>query len=652
MKVTKPSFFVIERPDGATRRCVRLVSSLPSVLKTWGPATRISPIYAVDGTRRNSPLDFLFPGQQTLLMVGPVHPDQFLMACGNPKMMWLGLGLYNLLVIPVSGKQLLGMLAWAKEKSIATEVWTIKDGSIIRPSIAANATPKANDWRDEIASLADLSLPAEICDAIAEYCPLAGSTLSRSRQHLSKFNISNDLRDVNDLVADLLDGLSNKVNAPDGPSTAAYQALGELLTLNAGLSRFASQTFAGISPVQETECHFWSHSALGIGVASLALLRLRRFLETTLGAARLPARIAGLALIRNDIPDLCRLKSTDRFWLADHLNTAHTVESTEEALVPVLTYYSSRDGYRSTSTTLSAPLAAVSACNSMQWSLLTTTHELSHIIVRSVLAEFFPDLDEPKQLQDALALFARKKPAVNLLEEIRRYLLLAVVGMDAIATARNGSLDVDEDKLLGLLDHWHHEVEEILVHTFDFMYFYGRDTDKYVNGIWASWGTIPNVANRVPDYVVRTICAVLSSHLLKGKEAEETAKDQVLRALTSLKDSKIGGPYIKRAIQYIQEHWVDEIQPQVFARKPLVRITVGFLFSQSIATALRSEAAISGDATKNREGYTLKVDRFEFKQIRNPLRFVEFFTTSTTPSALTSMWMMYVLAFCVDANAN
>ena len=205
--------------------------------------------------------------------------------------------------------------------------------------------------------------------------------------------------------------------------------------------------------------------------------------------------------------------------------------------------------------------------------------------------------------------------------------------------------EIDRDVLRKLIEQWQREVEEILVHVFDFLYFYGKDVEKYVNGIWASWGTIPNVNTRIPDYVIRTISAVLANHL-RRRGGEEVARDLVVKALSQLQRTDLGGDYVGAALDYIRDHWQDEIRDRVLARKGLVKIAQTFFFSDEVATAVRGEPEIRGGATE-KEGYALRMGQLDLNLIRNPLRFLELYSVSTQPSALESLWIYYVLAFCV-----
>lgn len=223
--------------------------------------------------------------------------------------------------------------------------------------------------------LAKKTLPNELREAISEYCPLVLSTLNRAGQFPAPF--VSDLELVHDHVERTVASLSH---APHG-EPSAYQVLGQIITINAALARFSSQTFAGTSPIRQTECHFWSNSLLGIGVATLGLWKLNRFLEAKLGTKRLAARILSFQSVTENIPKLSKLPITDDIWTTDHLKSAPGADQTTDppALIPLLTYFSGREGFNSTETTISAPLASVSACNSLRWSLLTLTHEISHI---------------------------------------------------------------------------------------------------------------------------------------------------------------------------------------------------------------------------------------------------------------------------------
>lgn len=634
----REAFLVLQLSDcsNATNgHKIKVVPSADRVIAKWTASTRVSPVFCVEELgKKYSPSTCLFPGKGYLVFVGPVHPDTILARRPQRGFLWLTLGLFNAVVSVSSRTDLRNLLKWCKKENHPFDAWRI-DGGIAHHFRSWSVDSQATEWRKGLSSLSNAQFAGELKESIQEYCPLMASTLARSVA--LPMQVRNELHQISDEY----DKLLREFKERDSEVDSRYQALGQVLTFNAGLSRFSSQTFAGTSPIAQTECHFWQHSFLGIGVATLAFRKLRQFLGATLGSARIPQRFAKFEGLPNDVPDfkdLLRNPTVDYF--------ASVTPDEDEPIIPTLTYFSGRDGYHSTETTISAPLAAVSSCNSRRWSLLTVTHEIAHMVIRAVLSEILPDLHNESSLSTCLELLDVDEPTQNLLAEIRRQLLFTMLKMDEAVAGRTGTVDLDTEKLRDLIQRWRQDVDEIMTHVFDFIYCYGSNAERYVGGIWASWGTVPNVSSRVRDYVVRTICAVLSGDLRRGKIAEETAKTKVLRCLTDLQDHNQGGRYINEAIEHIENCWETEIKERVKARRTLVKIVRCFLFSQTVATAVRAEPEIKGGESET-QGYALRTKRIDSQQIRNPLRFIESYTKHSSPSVIESVWMLYVLAFCV-----
>jgi hypothetical protein len=638
MKLGKQLYLVHERA-GQSQHRIRIVPELKDALVDWTSSTRVSPVFVVSVPSGTQNRDHEFRGANTLLFVGPVHPEEIITACASPpSRMWVGFGLLNVIVETNSKANSTALLKFARNRGLAIECWRLK-GNIVQ-TVSGSDSAQVGDIGARLGRLSAKSAIPEVREALHEYCPLMASSIARSGP------LPRGIHDNLVRTQEYIEGAVKQAAATE--KLTPYRLLGQLLMVNAGLSRFSSQTFAGTVPISETECHFWTHSLLGIGVPSIGLWKITDFLEKTLGRAQLPERFATLGEITANIPDLCTLDVNDPFWTADHLGRAKLGRAknngTDELFVPLLAYFSARDGFRSTSTTISAPLASVASCNSPRWSLLTLTHEVSHILVRAMLASLYPDFEDAQALESTLELLELQQGR-TLLDEIRRYFFISILMIDKVHANGKGRRDLNAEELTKLLGHWHREIEETFVHVFDFLYFYGKDVSKYINGIWASWGTIPNITTRVPDYVIRTISAVLANHLRRPK-GEEAARELVVHALTELQQSGAGGSYVDVALTYISEHWADEIKPRVNARRSLVKIAQTFFFSESIATLVRREPEISGGATE-KEGYTLRQGHLDLRTIRNPLRFLELYSISVQPSPAESLWIYYVLSFCV-----
>jgi hypothetical protein len=635
------SFLTLERAAGLSSHVVDIQPTLKPIFRNWAASTRVSPIFGIQGfgTASNSKVNF--GGTTHLTFLGPLHPEKISDCYQKGWKVWLSLGLLNCLVLTQKDQDKKTLLRWARKEDLVYETWTIQDGRVVRAEVSRDLRAQSNEWRKNIAKLYDAQIVPELAQAVKDYCPIMATALARSEQLPQ--DLFSELNEVNQFVVDTLEDYEH-----ESEGGSPYPTLGQLLTIHAGLTRFTSQTFAGVPRIFETECHLRGHSVLGIGVASMGLTHLCEFIQSTLGSARLPERFSALSAVTTDVPDLCELKIREAFWTQDHLGTIQLGPESPMPRIPLLSYFSARDGFKSTLTTISAPLSTISSCNSMRWSLLTITHELSHVVVRSILSEVYPDLESEGAIKDALALLEKGRKGSNLLEEIRRLLLITIVSIDNVSANRSDDLEIDAETLVVLLEQWYREVQEILVHVFDFLYFYGGEINKYIEGIWVSWGTIPNIKNRIREYVVRTICTALVNHLERAK-AEEVSRDQVVLSLETLRADGIGGIYVERALEYIGQHWEDEILPRVLARKDLVKIVRAFLFSEVIATDVRKETrGLGGGEPPEKEGYKLRSGYLDLKEIRNPFHFLELFTKSKHPSVVESAWMLYVLAFYIN----
>lgn len=636
----KQAFLLLSRPDRAGDYTVRLAGALSGAVSGWRASTRMSPIY-IPRLRADDELpteDFV--GAHVLLFVGPTHPGAITDRLPAGCEAWLTLGAFNVLVHAPSDRAA-ELDAWAQTGGLRYECWTIRDGA--RIGVSYSTAPAAIDPSlQAVVHLANAPRPAVLDDSVKEFTPLIASALTRANDVYPAV--------VDTLVSlcafareDLRDAQRNEATEEDH-----YALLGQMTMVNAALSRFTSQAFSGATPLTDTESHFWTHSLLGTGVANIALWRFCNFIFARVGEARLPQRLEALADHRIDVDGrLENLAERADWWERDDLGRLTLPpDEASRPLSPIITCFSGRDGYKSTLQTLSAPLAVIGACNSLRWTLLTLTHEVSHIIVRGAMGVLYPRLTAD-QITEASDLLEREPD--TMLDAARRYLLLGVLAMHQVDQG-NAPVDTTARAMPAILNRWQREVEELMVHVFDFLYFYGGDPEKYVRGIWLSWSVIPNIGHRIPEYVLRSLCAVVSLHLRRGTEVETTARDQVRAALVGLQRDGHASQYVNEALGYLEDHWED-LRMRLFARRLLIRIVRKYLYSPTIAATLREESEIGGGAA-GRDGYSLRVGEFDETPVANPLRFVETYTQAANPSVLHSMWMLTTLAFNLPTQSN
>jgi hypothetical protein len=264
MKIVEhENFLFIKDSVDPGKYSVKILSSQHDAIEQWTSCTRISPIYRIEGYANSSITSFNFPGQKYILFLGPVHPERILHCCNTKHKVWITMGLFNLVIVPPNKRQLNKLVETARNGKVPVEYGMLKDG-IIEDVYFEGAKGSSPFSLRPATELSKTSFPDELGETIREYCPLIASTLSRSKSLPADMAV--ELENISNFLADIFTDFSR-------PPTVevTYRHLSELLTINAALSRFSSQTFAGTSPILNTECHFWSNSLLGIGVATLLL---------------------------------------------------------------------------------------------------------------------------------------------------------------------------------------------------------------------------------------------------------------------------------------------------------------------------------------------------------------------------------------------
>jgi len=422
-----------------------------------------------------------------------------------------------------------------------------------------------------------------------------------------------------------------------------YDLFGLISVLNAGLSKFSSQTFSGISPIMQTECHVWSHSLVGIGIANLAVFHFRQFLQSTIGNTRIP-QLFELFKEIIDFPDLCSLGIHDPFWYEDHLRKLEEDSKLSDKiaeiktipLVPLVTFFSRVDGFKSHHNTLSLPLESIYACNTPEWSLLTTTHEITHTFVNAILAILYPDLDNEADVSHCWELTSPVYPK-NFLDMIRKYFFLGVIDLEICAQDKVGQdfVIASASSFKELLEKWKREVEEIMVDTFDFLYFYNEVESDYITQIWTSWSVIPHIKNRVPEYVKRTLCALMTKNLNRGAISEKITRDKFVEILTEINKKNPEEQYIQNALTYIKENWDTKILPNLLASKTFVKIVHSFLYSEKLASVFSKETWL----------LELNDSKITDIPITNPLMFISRFSKTSKPSMAKSLWIYHNIVF-------
>lgn len=635
---TRESFLVVSaaEPTGyPAQHSIAIFTSLDTVLHQWKPATRLSPIFGIRRFGTAIPRPDEFKGASTIVFLGPTHPARLLDLEKCIDKAWVTLGSFNILIRLKSARHRSSVVKYCCREHIPFEIWALRNGWV-KDVTCSPRYGGSNEWQREIAESTPENVAAVFGEALNEYGPLMASSMSRCEKVIP--GLFDDLRLANRLTLEMI-----KSSNSDADN---YDQLSALITMNASLSRFSSQAFSGTSPIFETECHFWIHSLLGIGTANIALHRIRDFVTRTIGKYHIPIRVekyseltySGTSIL--DDPDARNVDYLDKVTL--------TAAEQSDPLFPLITYWSGRDNFKSGVNSLSAPLACLFSCSSLSWSLATLTHELTHSIIRGVLGVISFDLDDPDEAALPAKLYEAREALPNVLLDMRRAFICCVMQLEeadllAAEVESQGEFDVRE-----ILRHWRTEVEELLVHVFDFLYFYGGDWERYVPGIWLSWCAVPNLGDRIREYVLRTLTALMARNMdLSGDEAANAARIDMLHLLKmqlpQMKKRNATTEYIVKAIALLEGDW-DTLNMLAIARYDIARLVRAFLYSETLGSTMQRELGLDVSRRK-REGYKFKVRGISAIPLRSPLKFIEAYTTNKRPSLPDSIWMLMTIAY-------
>ncbi|SFQ70778.1 hypothetical protein SAMN05216567_12846 [Variovorax sp. OK605] len=609
----------VARTDDLSGHTVKLFKSVDAALQNWGASTRSSPIFALNKSKfpdlRNLNCSFCF--------IGPLYPGR--LPPGLPA--FLTFGIYNLLLLATNHEEevRLNTFLVSLDKTVGWEGWKVSNGSIML--VVPGPRQDTNDGPLDSGPI--LGLPEGLESVAQEYRTLVAATRAKGQASLAG---------VDEEIATFDFGFRKTLENPKWRGVAKAQWL---VNVNAALSRFSSQTFAGTSPILGTECHYWTHSLLGIGMAAQALLSIRRQVQGTAATADFRGRLLAL---KNKPPNSVRLERlaiSDGFWQIHHLPDASA--RADGKRMPLIVCFSGRDGFKSTTHTLSVPLEVITAANTVGWTLRTVTHELSHVFVDGLISSILPAFDNSSELNRIMQLIAGNAEPANSYEQLQAYFCFAlclVVTEDDNDIELNGS-----DSLLSVIEDSYGEASEVLTHVFDFLYFYQRDPKTYISAIWGSWDVIPNINDRINEYITRTLCAILIEHLTIAQPFD-SAIAQLLQELTSLRSHFPDGPYIGVAIDRLTKN-KEFFKKRLQHLSHLVRISFSYFYSPEVAAQLaRASRGTRSEPKLFQPG----------SQIDNPLRFIYDHsgssTLTNTPDGRRSAWIMAQLAFSEGNHAN
>ena len=718
MKVLKKQYYICvdSRPDlGVESFSVRISPNLKSMLREWGPTTRISPIWQlrpkildkelVTKKPEARPTSIWFLHGRCADFIRD-HFSQEQLASLYHEAMWLSIGTHTIILICHDPELDIDIRNICHDNKVSFERWNLQErdakgvlwGNSIEYHIHEDYFSSKTLPNLDLATcaLSQTAMAPDNALGFMQFELYALLAVTEGRSHGAFSVLSEDAIKVEALAHEVVNGdISDIIEDTYNPETSPDEELASrpdiLLTLNAGLSRMSSQAFSGSSPILRTECHFWPHSLLGTGVANLALRNVTAFLTLITAKTSYDQRLFVLENEYFDInkfsikkPDVqfpdfaCIEKESAR--LANNLDNIpknkieELNESIGEAITPI-TYFSGRDGFMNGALTTSAPLPSVAGCNSYQWNLGTITHEISHRIlgghifevVESFLDEMFELQEEGKTGVSAINAYFQSAPtsyrhyASKVLGRV--LMLYNCLGYDEVDM--KGAMDRPFDFFLKADESYTSNLEELLVHIFDFYHFYNTKSEIYCNFVWLSWAVLPSIDEKLQEYVIRTLVALGVKYIDRGDWKVLAIAD--FQSALEEEPLKTGlNRRIRDGINEIisNEEQKFEIDQFLDMSEPLlILFHIYFKSDELRLAAARDPYGNPQKRVVERKGrkesrdyhYRFPSDTFVSEspsvgrpKFSNPLLFLRDYSREETPNAAESAWLLHMLAFNLD----
>jgi hypothetical protein len=530
----------------------------------------------------------------------------------------------------------------------AVEVWPFNANCV--PSGAIRTLVYASDPTDFFPTpVSATGLPDAIADQITQFNLSIQLFWSRAALYAPEFQelagwLSTHASDVAD---------SLRSASPTAVFTPSHNAqLTSLVEINECLSILISQCVGVVSPILDSSFYpVGEYSLLGIGSVVRSVWRFYEHIHSAFGAENHLDALSSLAESR------ATFDADESFWTTDFSTwddpqvsiNAHLPQPESPSRYHIV-YLGARSGFHQTMNTISVSWQCVQRAATPEWTILTFTHEFLHAHVRELLDGVLLPPDAAGTT-DLIARFNGREDE-TFGDCARRLLVHALIRLayadellDIAHAPRsqdevNGPsvsdwYEVTEPRLRYYVENYKRLMEEFIVHTMDFSYFYDGDETLFVSSLWRTWATVPTVPGDLSIYVLRTLVALSSTstttNLQRAEAAFQDASERMDTALAttiaSYGDSTgilTGARHLLAHVSTGPETWTDD-RRDLFTRFSLSfflgRFTWKALVSETLhAELVRDRYTISPGPGLGRE-YRAGIGEYPDDPIESPVSF-------------------------------
>lgn len=366
-------------------------------------------------------------------------------------------------------------------------------------------------------------------------------------------------------IAELTDPLNNQI--------LRQQSIDRLTQINASISYVSTQSYSGSIPILERRSLIRRYSLLGVGSSIRTLNRVVDYIENAFNSIDFVEVITNMMLMAPQLKGIESLPVHNRnSWSNGNIDKVVKKYSKKDAkvnhVIKKFAYFSSRLGFRETEFSITASLNSIPAGLSLEWTLMTITHEMLHSFVRIMFTSIFYGSEHKSDDENYNSYYENYKKTVNdknasdesLIDSIRNIIINYCLGTNIY-----GSLTIQKEYLVTYktkgaafrmpkFEDFHpiflrenRNLNEIFVHVLDFHYFYRGRAEKYIPLIWLSWSSVPHINADIRQYILRSLIVIASNLDLDPYERWEIALRD-FKEIISQNNSFNNIPLIKKLI--------------------------------------------------------------------------------------------------------
>ena len=406
----------------------------------------------------------------------------------------------------------------------------------------------------------------------------------------------------------------------------------ELIQISAILKSINSQAFCGTAPLRDSSYRSGEFSLLGIGLAYSSIIAIYDNVWKIFNDYQIDIALK-FEFPKLTSPTLGNVPTEYEKWHRE-ITTYRGLEVATKNPTNRnyhLLYFSNRLGFRETKHSVTSAYQSIRFGILPSWSFSTLFHEYLHAINRVLFTITNPSIDS--DTFDKIYDLYKKRFKENIQPpDLLSFLKIIIMSTahslecfnnDRQLVKKNIQNHFSRTHIIESIEKWYHDIDELMVHIFDFNYFFQRNSELYIKSIWSSWLELPFTLSRSNEYLFRTICTISSSESGDRGHRFKWSVNKIIATLEELKNySYTDSDKIDVVLSGINDSEIsNNLKLKFFEICPLIDATSHFLICPQIKLNLMQDPE-SYASSEGSHSYHFNVGCFEELRISSPVRFI------------------------------